>query len=193
MSKRNLFILTLSLMAAACGGSSSSSSNNPTSPTPTDPGTLVSQNGCSATFACPNTDINGTPNPSTPTFDQLTLSTGTSDSCRAHDPSGNSQAIPIQFTIHNPGNPNKYWWRFHEQADNNTLNTNPSSQPAGSPGPFQATAFFGGVNHCQDCSNNFTQNLILEIVDVHPPNSNSFDPSVTVVAACGVTVWGVYQ
>lgn len=91
MTKRTAFIILLArgLWVSACSGGRSES-GGPTAPTPTpapipptSAGTTVTTNGCAATYSCPNVDANGNANPTTPTFERLTLNNGTSSSCRA--------------------------------------------------------------------------------------------------------------
>lgn len=178
-------------VAVACGGGGTSSvdSGIPTSPTPSNPATPVSQNGCSATFACPTTDINGAANPTTPTFDSITLGTGTSASCRAEihrntpDP-----GVPISFTVRHANA--LATWRFSMETSPLTLNGTPPSGSAAAGGPYQVAGFYsaGGPNGQQlKTGDNVTQNLVLEIVQATSQNSNP--TTAPVVAACGVTVW----
>jgi hypothetical protein len=176
-------LILVSILVSGCGvlGSDKSSSQGPTAPTPPNPAAPTSQNGCSATYTCAATDSNGAANPSTPTFDRLTLATGTSASCRAAlhrntpDP-----GIAIEFTIRNPQG--KFNWQYVAQADNTLLMTAPGFGLASAAGPIQTTAFFNpaGIPNIKT-GLEFTQNLVLTI--------STFSP-ITVVASCGVTVWG---
>src|ERR1051325_4074937 len=61
------------IVTVACGASSDGSLVGPSVSAPTNAASLLSQNGCAATYQCPLTDANGRPDPSTPTFDTLTL------------------------------------------------------------------------------------------------------------------------
>lgn len=167
---------------AACNGSGDSGGpTGPTAPTPPSQGTVVNTNGCQVTYACPNADINGGASPSTPTFNQLTLSTGTSESCRygvhrnTPDP-----GIPIQFTIRNAQN--NFSWRFREASDLAT--TTPRSGDLTNP-TVQATAFTSPIANTKT-GLNFTQNLVLEITQ---GTHAATDPAV---AACGVTIWATF-
>jgi hypothetical protein len=136
--RTELFVaLVVAILVGACGGGPSSSSSTPTSASPTsNPGTPVGpvdQTGCSATYACPNVDINGTPNPSTPTFDQLTLSKGASSTCPVveRDRSGTTEPFPIQFTIRKPDG--GFGWRYDMRTDGSSyVGTMP---PSGSTAP----------------------------------------------------------
>ena len=185
MPSKNAAWIFLIFTAACAGGGSSSSNTGPTSPTPTNPGTPVSQTGCSVTYQCPNVDANGVANPSTPTFDQLTLTTGTSDSCRAdvlRNPS--SPTVPIQFTIRNaaPNTPAaSYFWSVNTGPD--MMSTSPPSGQTTTAGPFQATAQFSNFSGSISSGQNLTETLEL---DIH----NSGASGTSIVARCGVTVFG---
>lgn len=180
-----VILVMILVSASACGSGSSSSSSSPTSPTPSNPATPVSQNGCSATFACPSTDSSGVANPSTPTFDRLTISNGTSSACRAPLPRNSPDpGIPIEFTIRNPRS--GFSWRFH--PDSSLMTISPSSGSAGTAGAFQAIVKFNPANLSLSSGLNFTQNLTLDLVDTLSPFQGS-TPQGNVVAACGVTLW----
>ena len=186
------FVVLVGAAAVGSGcnkdGGGTSSSAGPTAPSPSNPATPVSQNGCSATFACPNTNAQGNANPSTPTFERLTLTTGTSASCRA-DLFRNSQSppIPVEFTIRNPIR--NFTWRSR-LGDPSLLSMTPNMGLADTAGPFQTSAAFssGGLGGLSS-GLTFSQNLILEIIDTGP-NSPPF-ASAPALAACGVTVWGI--
>lgn len=177
------------LVLYACGsGKDGGGSLGPTAPTPLNPATPVSQNGCSAIYACPTTDANGAANPSTPTFDRLTVSNGTSASCRA-DFFRNSQSPPIniEFTVRNPQR--SYNWRTKQDNGTPYVSTSPSVGFAETAGPFQAVATLGGPGLGQSSGETFSQNLVLDLV-LAGPNSGSFT-SLPAVASCGVTLYGI--
>jgi hypothetical protein len=188
--------LLLIAFATACSGSSSSSASpsSATTVTTAPPGAAlpVSTNGCAATYACASTDANGVPNPSTPTFDQLTLSNGTSSSCRASlhrntpDP-----GIPFQVTIRNTQQFG-YSWRPHNQTatgtDPSLLAITPGGSALAGSSSISATAFFNSAGLGPLSTGlNFTQNLVIDIISTGP-GSNFF--TAPAVATCGVTVWG---
>ena len=179
-------------MGCSSNSSSSSSPSSPTSAPPPAAASTVSTNGCAATYACPNVDANGVANPSTPTFDQFTLSNGTSSSCRASlhrntpDP-----GIPFQVTIRNTQQ-FSYSWRPHNQTatgtDPNLLTITPGGAALAGSTLISATAFFNSAGLGPLSTGlNFTQNLVIDIIST-PAGSNFF--SAPAVASCGVTVWG---
>ncbi len=186
-----LFALTVPLMSCSKGGDGGGSSEGPMAPTPPNPGTNTSQNGCSVTYACPNVDINGGANPATPTLATLTLTNGTSASCRA---SGHRNTpdpgIPIEFTIRNPAA--GFSWRNKGLVDQTLLHTdppNPNSGAATSAGPVQTVVFFAyGAIPGIKTGLNFTQNLVMEILDARSGSPTSG----LAVASCGVTVFGTF-
>lgn len=178
-------------LAIGCGGGAAGSvdSGVPTSPTPSNPATPVSQNGCAATLMCPNADINGVADPTTPTFDTITLSTGTSATCRAEIHRNTSDpGVPISFTIRHANA--QAFWRFRMEGSPPMMSVQPPSGGAASAGPFAGSAFYngGGPNGPSiKTGDNVTQNLILELVQGTSKDSNPI--TLPVVAACGVTVW----
>ena len=189
MSSRILVVVLFGgLVAYACGGSGASGTVGPTAPTPSSPAPPVSQNGCSATYACPTTDANGGANPTTPTLDRLTVSNGTSTSCRA-DFYRNSQSPPIniEFTVRNAQRFNN--WRTKQDGGAPPyVSTSPGSGIAETSGPYQAVATLGGRGLGQSSGETFSQNLVIELITVGP-NAGPFD-TIPAVAACGVTLYG---
>lgn len=194
-------LTTMCVSGCSKGGSDSGSPTGPTTPTPApaNPGTVVSQNGCSVTYACPNVDSNGVANPSTPTFDRLTVSNGTSSSCKV-DSYRNTQPDPgqniaIEFTLRNtrPTTPSEsYNWGGTGGASAGTGGTDcamhlnsPMNGRADTTGPFQALVGFGGCSSAQRSGDTFTQTLTIEIR--RPTGDPNNQP---LVAACGVTLWG---
>lgn len=183
---RNTLLLTCVLgllLLPACGGGDSSS----TAPTPVpDPipagsaGTTLTQSGCAATYACPNVDAGGAANPTTPTFDRLILSNGTSSSCRADIGPGSPPPpamIPIEFTVRNPAS--GYQWQ--SQSTSSARLAAPFSGNITTAGPYQATLqLMGGQG--SEAGQTVVQTFTLEL------RRTSGDRPV--VASCAVSVWG---
>jgi hypothetical protein len=183
-------VLFSGLVVCACGGSGGSGDSvkaGPTAPTPSSPATPVSQNGCSATYTCPTTDANGGANPTTPTLDRLTVSNGTSTSCRA-DFYRNSPSPPIniEFTVRNAQRFNN--WRTKQDSATPYVSTSPGAGLAETAGPYQAVATLGGPGLGQSSGETFSQNLVIELITAGP-NSPPFN-TIPAVAACGVTLYG---
>jgi hypothetical protein len=196
---RTAYPIILLVLVSACGGmgstspTSSSSSSSTTAPAPSipNPGVLVSQTGCSATFACPSTDIAGMPNPSTPTLDNLTISNGTSATCRVgytratSGGTGTTDPIAVGITVRNPAPGCQFHWGSEARSDNMTsfLFLTPSIGCT-LPGSFQATASFSGTPPgvgSQEPS--FISVLTVDI----------FDTSNTMRASCGIPVYGILK
>jgi hypothetical protein len=195
---RSTSLIIIAILVSGCSGGNSSTSPSPT-PTPTpppsisNPGVLVSQSGCAATFACPNTDIAGMSNPTTPTFDTLTMSNGTTEGCRVgytrstSGGNGTTDSIVIGFTVRNPSPTCGFSWASESHSDNTGFVT---TAPFGgctlnpNPGPFQATAqFVGSSTAIGSQQPNFTEVLTLIIHDV----------GQKVWASCGIPVYGVLK
>lgn len=185
---RPLLLLVVPFLApfVACGGGGGSSPTGPTivvsTPPPATAGTPGLTNGCAVTYLCPNADINGNANPSTPTIERLTVENGTSSSCRAdifRNPS--SPTVPIEFTIRNPDSSsiNPHFWTVGSPGDMGT-GTAPSNGPATSAGPFRVMGAFGNLQG-KDISDRKTVSETLTISILRGQQS---------VAACSVTVWG---
>lgn len=180
--------MVVALLTAACGGGGEGSS--PTGPTivmSTPPtataGTAGPANGCVVTYLCPNADINGNANPSSPTIERLTLENGTSSSCRA-DLLRNSSAptVPIEFTIRNPDSSsiNSHFWT----AQDGDMGIAPPSAPSTSAGPFRVMGSFSNLQG-QRLGDGTTISQTLTIAIKRGGGSQAQS-----VAACSVAVWG---
>lgn len=182
--------LVVALLAAACGGGGGGSS--PTGPTivmSTPPavsaGTPGPTNGCAVTYLCPNADINGNANPSTPTIERLTVENGTSASCRAdllRNPS--SPTVPIEFSIRNPDSStinSRHFW-----TGDGDMGILPASGQATSAGPFRVMGSFSNLQG-QNIRDRTTVSQTLTIAIKRGGGSGTQFQSV---AACSVSVWG---
>lgn len=181
-SRYTLLWLVVSVLAACSGGGGSTPTSPSPPPTP-DPipqaaaGATLSQNGCAVTYACPNVDANGNANPTTPTFDRLTVMNGTSSSCTVNiGPNAPPVRVPIEFTIRNPSN--RYTWSG-ANADEAHL-AEPTSGSAATAGPFQSTVEFFGRQGAVS-GDTITKTLTLQL---RGGTDNSF------AASCAVTMWG---
>jgi hypothetical protein len=179
--------VAVALLAAACGaGGAGSSPTGPTIVMSTPPaataGTPGPANGCAVTYVCPNVDINGNANPSTPTIERLTVENGTSPSCRAdllRNPS--SPTVPIEFTIRNPDSSsiNSHFW--NGVGDMGIM---PGSGPSTSAGPFRVMGSFSNLQG-QPIRDGVTVSQTLSIAIRRGGGSQAES-----VAACSVSVWG---
>jgi hypothetical protein len=181
--------VAVALLSAACGGGGGDSS--PTGPSivmSTPPavsaGVATSTSGCAVTYVCPNADINGNANPSTPTIERLTVENGTSSSCRAdllRNPS--SPTVPIEFTIRNPDSSsiNSHFW-----TGDGDMGILPGSGPSTSPGPFRVMGSFSNLQG-QRLGDGTTISQTLTIAIKRSGGSGTQFQSV---AACSVSVWG---
>lgn len=180
------FIHTLVIISvmtgASCKGAGGDENVLPTGPTPVAPvipadtaGTTVSQNGCAVTYNCPTADAN----PPVPTFDRVTLTNGTSSSCRINVPGGgNGGEAPMEVTIRNPS-PGFQWDAGSGDA---RLAVWPLS--ASTAGPHQATVrLFPGQNSGVSAGQTFVQTLTLQM----RRGTNVDSPAV---ASCAIAVWG---
>jgi hypothetical protein len=179
--------VAVALLAAACGGGGGDSS--PTGPSivmSTPPavsaGVATSTSGCSVTYLCPNADINGNANPSTPTIERLTVENGTSSSCRL-DLIRNSPTptVPIEFTIRNPdsSSTNSHFW--NGVGD---MGIAPPNGPAASAGPFRVMGSFSNLQG-QPIRDGLTVSQTLSIAIRRGGGGQAQS-----VAACSVSVWG---
>lgn len=183
-------VLAALLCVGACGGSGDSGAGaSPTSPTAATPAPLpagtgatpVGQTGCSATYACPNVDADGNANPSTPTFDRVTLGNGTSATCpveRLPDGTGAGPipTFPVEFSIRNPSP--QFLWRSN--SGSSAFLQEPPSGSAGSSGPFQATARIAGPQ------GSLAGQIASDILTLEIRRFNDMN---IVVARCAMTVW----
>jgi hypothetical protein len=179
-----------SLLALSCSGGGGSSSTGPTPIAPTIPQNQAASqqttNGCAATYACPNVDVNGTANPSVPTFNTLTLSNGTSSSCRLDIPpqsSGGVGEMPVEFTIRNPVS--GFQWTG-EQGGTNVSLANSQIGSAATAGPFQATLRLR-PGQGSEAGQTIVQTFTLHIRRVTSGIENP------IVSSCSVTVWGFFR
>jgi hypothetical protein len=179
--------LAISAIVTACGSSVPDVSNalTPTGPTPPNLASVVSQNGCAMTVACTNIGVDGLPATS-PTFERITLETGTAPACRAPlyriTP---SPTLPVEFAVRAPSR--DYGWRVRP-FDTSLMAMSPSFGNADSRTPVRASAYFrpsalGPLSPGM----NFTQNLVLEIYRAVPSVTAFNAPAV---ATCSVIVWG---
>lgn len=131
---------------------------------------------------CPNVDVNGNPNPPTPTIERITLENGTSSSCRA-DLTRNppTATVPIEFTIRNPetGPSSSHIWTMND----GDVGPTQGGGPANSAGPFRVMGQFGNLQG-KDIGSGKTVQATLTI-----SIKRTGSPLVT-VAACSVAVWG---
>ncbi len=178
-SKR--LVLVAALLVTACGGGKGGSTSPSAVTAPTIPSTatatLITQSGCAATYMCPKVDTNGATNPSTATFNTLTVSNGTSQSCRA-DIYRNSQSpeLSADFTIRN-ANATGYFWA----SDASTISFLPRSGNA-TAGPIHVTVEnWGGGGNIRS-GDTVAQSLTLSL-----RQATSGNP---LVAQCAVTLWG---
>ena len=176
------------LLAPACGGGGGGSS--PTGPTvvvstppPVSAGVATSTSGCVVTYLCPNADINGNANPSTPTIERLTVENATSSSCRI-DLLRNSPSptVAIEFTIRNPdSSPMGHFWT----ADGD-MGITPPSAASTSAGPIRVMGSFSNLQG-QNIGDGTTVSQTLTIAI---KRSGGAGPPFPTVAACSVPVWG---
>jgi hypothetical protein len=182
-------LLLVSFLApfVACGGGGGSSPTGPTIVMSTPPaataGTAGPTNGCVVTYLCPNADINGNANPSTPTIERLTVENGTSSSCRAdllRNPS--APTVPIEFTIRNPDSSSinsQFFW-----TGDGDMGIAPPSGPSTSAGPFRMMGSFSNLQG-QAIRDGATVSQTLTIAIKRGGGSQAQS-----VAACSVAVWG---
>lgn len=179
----------VALLAAACGGGGGGSS--PTGPTvvvSTPPavsaGVATSTSGCVVTYLCPNADINGNANPSTPTIERLTVETATSSSCRI-DLLRNSPSptVAIEFTIRNPDSSsiNSHFW-----AADGDMGITPPSAASTSAGPFRVMGSFSNLQG----QNIGDRTTVSQTLTIGIKKSGGTGPPFPTVAACSVPVWG---
>jgi hypothetical protein len=134
---------------------------------------------------CPNADINGNANPSTPTIERLTVENATSSSCRLdlfrNEP---SPTVPIEFTIRNPDSSSinsRYFW-----TGDGDMGILPPSGQATSAGPFRVMGSFSNLQG-QNIGDGSTVSQTLTIAI---QMGGGTGPPFPTVAACSVAVWG---
>jgi hypothetical protein len=176
-------LLVAAVTLSACGSGGGGSNSGPTAPSGTSStgpsaATTLSSAGCSVTYSCPNVDVNGTASPTTPTFDSLTVTNGTSSSCRA-DIYRNSPSplVPVEFTVRNPQR-DYFWATFGSQVSAE----NAQDRSVSTAGPHRTNVTnFAGPNFSS--GQTITQTLTLSI-------RRSSSPEGPVVAQCSVAMWG---
>jgi len=154
-------------------------------PPPATAGVAGPTNGCAVTYLCPNADINGNANPSTPTIERLTVENGTSSSCRADLLRNPSMAtVLIEFTIRNPDSSpinSRHFW-----TGDGDMGIAPGSGGATSAEPFRVTGSFSNLQG-QNIRDGITMSQTLTIAIKRSGETGTQPQSV---AACSVAVWG---
>lgn len=137
---RRLVGVFAALTSVGCGGGAPSSPSSSAPPVLTNPATVASQTGCSATFTCP------IPTADVPSVERITLSTGTSATCRAQlfRPNGSSD-LAVEVTIRNPKSGGYFWGSAAPGIPTNPMGTTAGTGNAGSAGPFQSGVVFNDI------------------------------------------------